>query len=495
MRQTEEDQTNDLGRLLREVLPADGDQELSGQDLPEEGGWHGIEVSSIPDPVTAAGAGQRGVDTAAAPANSARRVGVVPMVLVAACIAVAAVGGYWLGTQRSNEAAEPAADDPATASAIAPSSSAEVQVSTTQQPSSTQPATTQPTEAGGSTTSLDSSSSLEALESQLATIDLSGIQFSPGTDRLTEAGQGVLDEVASILEAHPLIPTEVKVATFTQSTPGHNHGLSTLQARSIIEALIAADVDPGRLTSTGLGSAVARPRDGQTLLLFEADDPDLAAALAGMDTNVAAIGADGALTAEVSANLDLAIEAMAERNTSSLSLLAYAYTDSRARSHDLSHEILDEAVAYMTAAGADAERLSEVGMGQTSIDTGLETRVEIAVGLPAAISVAVSQIDTDAIDFEPGTGELTETSFALLADVATALKIDPTIAVEIAAHTYTEATSERNHDLSHTQGDAVVDALVDFGIARERFVVTGHGDPPHFARPGSESYITFRTLE
>lgn len=56
------------------------------------------------------------------------------------------------------------------------------------------------------------------------------------------------------------------------------------------------------------------------------------------------------------------------------------------------------------------------------------------------------------------------------------LEDNPTLVIEISGHTDTQGSAEYNQKLSDDRAKAVVDYLVAFGIARERFEHKGYGE-------------------
>ena len=453
---------DDIDTLLAELLP----QDVGPGELTSPHRTHGPGTAVHPDETA-------DEDRPEASPGSKRRVGIVA--LAAATLAVAAVagiGGYWFGATRPVEMAEPAAGETTvTTGPVVPPSSTVVQGSDPE-PEGT----------------------AEALESQLNEVDLSLVTFSRGSDRLTGQGRAVVAEVAKLLVAHSSIPVKVKTSTYTEATPGQNHGLSMLQAESIADALIADGVEPTRLVAVGLGGHSRRPGDGGSLLLFDTDDPGLSEDLAQIDRTALALDAGDQLTSEVRLNLDRVADALSRDPEPVVTLLGYASAGSPEASHDRSHTVVDKAVAYLEGIGVARDRLATVGLGDAPIDVDRGTDVEIDVGAPAAASLAISQVDNGLMGFESGTDTLTPESMAILAEVAAALALDAKGQLEISVHTYSEATSQKNHDLSHRQGDAVAATLIAAGVERDRLVVTGHGDPPEFARSGTDSYVTFSVV-
>ncbi|MFT7597677.1 MAG: outer membrane protein OmpA-like peptidoglycan-associated protein [Acidimicrobiales bacterium] len=229
--------------------------------------------------------------------------------------------------------------------------------------------------------------SVEGLERDLAVVNLDRITFATGTSALTSEGRDAVQAAAAVLMAHPFIPIEIEVRTYTEASAGENHGVSTARAEAISAAFTDAGVSGARLATVGLGN----PGDNES-----GDQP--------------------------------------------------------------------------------------------------ENRVELEAGPPAALTLALRSIPGD-ISFDPGTAILTTTGTQILAEVKEALMIDPAVDVEISVHTYSEETSDANHDLSHHQGEAMIEVLVLQGIPRDRLTMIGHGDPAHFSQPGRDTYVTFYGLD
>ena len=337
---------------------------------------------------------------------------------------------------------------------------------------------------------------VEGLEVALVEVDIERVSFETGTPALTVGGRAAVEELAAILVANPFIPVEVEVRTFTEATPGENHGLSVGQAEAVVDALVDAGVDPARLVAVGLGGSLERPAGRTDVVRVAADDPDLDRALDALPLDDVSLDDDGSLGEGGVDVLAAAVELIAAEPSTPVVVVGYAYLDDPDASHDRSHALVDQVADYFVAAGVDSGRIDVVGLGDTPIAVdGVETEVELEVGSPAALALALREIDEERIQFEPGTATLTPGGRATLAEVATVLALDDTQRVEISAHTYTEGASEANHDLSHLQGEAVIAELVAAGIDPERLVLVAHGDPDGFRVEGRGSYVSFYELD
>ncbi|HEY0482691.1 MAG TPA: OmpA family protein [Kofleriaceae bacterium] len=78
--------------------------------------------------------------------------------------------------------------------------------------------------------------------------------------------------------------------------------------------------------------------------------------------------------------------------------------------------------------------------------------------------------------FDTGHATIKRVSFALLSDVAQALKDNPTIRVEIQGHTDSQGNDKVNLKLSQRRAESVRSYLVKKGVARDRMVARGYGE-------------------
>ena len=76
--------------------------------------------------------------------------------------------------------------------------------------------------------------------------------------------------------------------------------------------------------------------------------------------------------------------------------------------------------------------------------------------------------DVDRVDLRPGSGQVLDT-------IATILKSDDALRLEVAGHTDSTGTAERNRELSLERARAVINALALYGVDRERLVARGYG--------------------
>ena len=76
--------------------------------------------------------------------------------------------------------------------------------------------------------------------------------------------------------------------------------------------------------------------------------------------------------------------------------------------------------------------------------------------------------DVDRADLRPGSGQVLDT-------IATILKSDSGLRLEVAGHTDSNGSAIRNRELSLERARAVVDALALYGIDRSRLMARGYG--------------------
>ena len=101
--------------------------------------------------------------------------------------------------------------------------------------------------------------------------------------------------------------------------------------------------------------------------------------------------------------------------------------------------------------------------------------------LPQATqSAAVTETGTwlyEDIKFDTGSATIKAASFPVLAEIATVLKQNPNLKVEIQGHTDSRGSLALNERLSQQRAEAVRDYLMGQGIASERLTARGYG--PH----------------
>src|SRR6202008_3730035 len=80
------------------------------------------------------------------------------------------------------------------------------------------------------------------------------------------------------------------------------------------------------------------------------------------------------------------------------------------------------------------------------------------------------------INFESNSDKLSDVSFTELSRVAQLMKENPTLKVEIAAHTDDVGSDTYNTILSDKRAKSVVDYLTQNKIQTDRFVAKGYGE-------------------
>jgi outer membrane protein OmpA-like peptidoglycan-associated protein len=79
------------------------------------------------------------------------------------------------------------------------------------------------------------------------------IKFQFNSDVILKESFGILNDVAKVLKAYPRIKIRIEGHTDNKGTELYNLNLSKRRAASVLKYLIKAGIEPGRLTSVGLG--------------------------------------------------------------------------------------------------------------------------------------------------------------------------------------------------------------------------------------------------
>jgi len=98
-------------------------------------------------------------------------------------------------------------------------------------------------------------------------------------------------------------------------------------------------------------------------------------------------------------------------------------------------------------------------------------------GCPVIAPEVIEKINLAAknIFFATGSAKLLAKSYASLDNVVKILKDNPSYKVDIAGHTDTTGTQEKNHVLSHDRANAVKAYFVSKGIDESRITAEGYG--------------------
>lgn len=116
------------------------------------------------------------------------------------------------------------------------------------------------------------------------------------------------------------------------------------------------------------------------------------------------------------------------------------------------------------------DAVPESGGGATS-PTGPSSAADLQ--LQAALSGLTAR---DPIRFESGSTTIVDASLATLDEIAALLAQTPDTSVEVAGHTDADGDEAENQTLSTQRAQAVVDALVQRGVAAERLGAVGFGE-------------------
>ena len=107
------------------------------------------------------------------------------------------------------------------------------------------------------------------------------------------------------------------------------------------------------------------------------------------------------------------------------------------------------------------------------------SNLRIAAGQPDTRSALVSKgrFSTTGLLFETNSDQLNPASFGILKEIATTLKENPSVQVQIVGHTDSDGDEKANQLLSERRAKSVATALVnEFGIEASRLQTTGKGE-------------------
>lgn len=130
------------------------------------------------------------------------------------------------------------------------------------------------------------------------------------------------------------------------------------------------------------------------------------------------------------------------------------------------------------------------------------TTIDVSKGMKAEVEMKLQKLETDAkltlkdINFETNSAVLSDVSFTELNRVVQLMSENPSLKVEIAAHTDDVGSDIYNQKLSDKRAQSVVDFLIENEIEPERFVAKGYGeDMPKVANDNEENRAINRRVE
>lgn len=85
---------------------------------------------------------------------------------------------------------------------------------------------------------------------------LRGVKFEFDSDRLTPAARGILNDVATTLQAYPNVDVELGGHTDSIGSDAYNQGLSERRANAVKTYLIGRGISAGRMTPVGYGESM-----------------------------------------------------------------------------------------------------------------------------------------------------------------------------------------------------------------------------------------------
>ena len=137
---------------------------------------------------------------------------------------------------------------------------------------------------------------------------------------------------------------------------------------------------------------------------------------------------------------------------------------------------------------ADAAAIGAVARSVDGVES-IDNRIVIVAGsaetppastvtppTPSSLSLAERLAAAGNITFETASAEITEPGFAIIDGVAAILADAPSLPVEVHGHTDSDGDATVNQRLSQERAQAVVDALIERGVAPDRLTSIGFGE-------------------
>ena len=132
------------------------------------------------------------------------------------------------------------------------------------------------------------------------------------------------------------------------------------------------------------------------------------------------------------------------------------------------------------AKGATAEQLDELAASDADDSADDDGADEDGAESDESVDSAQAAIDRllalDSIEFETNTATPTAATEAIIDEVASTLTDFPNVSVVITGHTDSRGDDAANQALSEARARAVVDGLIERGVAADRLTAVGKGE-------------------
>ncbi|HRE89503.1 MAG TPA: OmpA family protein [Myxococcota bacterium] len=139
----------------------------------------------------------------------------------------------------------------------------------------------------------------------------------------------------------------------------------------------------------------------------------------------------------------------------------------------------EEKLAALAAAPADFAKALSTGFEVKGAASGIESQLIAFVEDATKVVDKTTWFNFDRLTFQTGSAALDlEASKEQLANMVEILKAFPTVKLKVGGYTDNTGSAEANKKISQQRADAVVAALVEAGIAKERLEAEGYG-PEH----------------
>ena len=184
-----------------------------------------------------------------------------------------------------------------------------------------------------------------------------------------------------------------------------------------------------------------------------------------------------------------ALEAEVARLKSQLATIGAARDADETRIAELTQTVAGLEQKLATAEAAHAKAVADAraaGNASAAAVQGLYSNAAALGGQLTEDGILLS-LAGDELQFASGTATLPDTELPSLDRIARFLKDNPTLTIRVEGHTDSSGSAEVNQDISQRRAEAVMQALIDRGVAAERISAAGRGEASPIADNATEA--------
>ena len=139
-------------------------------------------------------------------------------------------------------------------------------------------------------------------------------------------------------------------------------------------------------------------------------------------------------------------------------------------------DLKDDAITLTGTVPSQAVKDAAGAAARQAVGSASAVHDELVVGAAAPQQVQNQLGALPTVEFQTGSARLTAQGQAVVANVATILKANPSVRVGIEGHTDSNGSAAANLALSQARAQAVLATLVSLGIAPDRLTAAGFGE-------------------